>query len=144
MFFGLLATSFLFFSFAGSKGGEVIQIFLNGKLVMEQYVSMEKTVRTLQLGSGSANDKLDIYYSHCGRTGTDRTIAVKDEKNNVLKTWKFANAKEKSGMTIIVKDILNLQKNKETKFNLVYTSQELPAGKTIALIDLGNKSFAKR
>ena len=144
MLFGLFAASLLLLSFSTGKGGENFQIFLNGKMIMQQFVSMDNSVKTLQLSSATANDKLDIYYSHCGQTGTDRSITVKDEKNNSLKTWKFANSKEKSAMTIMVKDIYAALKNKETKFNLVYASKELPTGRSLAIVNLSNSSFAKR
>lgn len=142
--FGLMITSFLLFSFSTGKGGDSFQIYLNGKMLMEQYVHMEKSVKSLQINSASANDKLDIYYSHCGHTGTDRSITVKDEKNNALKTWKFGNTKEKSAMTVMVKDIHAVLKNKESKFSLVYSSKELPSGKSLAVVNLSNSSFARR
>jgi hypothetical protein len=143
MLFGLFVASLLLFSFATGKGGENFQIYLNGKMIMQQFVSMDNSIKTLQLSSSSANDKLDIYYSHCGQTGTDRSITVKDQKGNALKTWKFANAKEKSAMTIMVRDIYSVLKNKETKFSLVYASKELPKGRSLAVVNLSNSSFAK-
>jgi hypothetical protein len=142
--FGLLAMSLLLFSFSTGKGGDSFQIYLNGKMVMDQAVYMEKSVKNLQINSTSVNDKLDIYYSHCGHTGTDRSITVKDEKNNALKTWKFADTKAKSAMTIMVKDINAVLKNKESKFNLVYSSKEMPSGKSLAVVNLSSSSFARK
>jgi hypothetical protein len=142
--FGILITSLLLFSFSTGKGGDTFQIYLNGKMVMEQFVYMEKSVKSLQISSTSVNDKLEIYYSHCGHTGTDRSITVKDEKNNALKTWKFGNTKEKSAMTIMVKEIQAALKNKDSKISLVYTSKELPSGKSLAVVNLSNSSFARK
>jgi hypothetical protein len=139
-----LTASFLLFSFSNGKGGDSFQIYLNGKVLIDQAVYMDKSVKSLQINSTSSNDKLDIYYSHCGRTGTDRSITVKDEKNNAVKTWKFADTKERSAMTMMMKDIHAALKNKESKFSLVYSSKELPSGKSLAVLNLSNRSFARK
>ena len=98
MLFGLLAATGMLFSFS-PKGGESFEIYLNGKLVIQQAVYVDKSVKSLQLTSTSVNDKLDIYYNHCGQTGKSRIVSIKDEKGNILKTWKFADASGRSAMT---------------------------------------------
>jgi hypothetical protein len=123
------------FSFTSNFGGDSFEVWLNGKRVLQQYVHLSKGVQTLQLANASENDRLEIYYRHCGQTGTNRYITVQDEKNRPLKVWKFTNATEKNvAMSFKLKDILALKKNKSDKLNLVYSSTELPKGRLLATI----------
>jgi hypothetical protein len=144
MLFGLLASAVLLFSFSSPKGGDSFEIFLNGNRLVQQFVHVDNSVKTLQVTSTSVNDKLDIYYSHCGRTGTSRNITVKDEKGKILKTWKFADASGKSAMTIMLKDLYSLEKNDQPKFSIVYSSRELPAGKSLATLNLGSSNVVRK
>ena len=123
------------FSFSSKRGGDSFEIVLNGKRVLQQFVYASKGVQTIQLTQTSDNDKLDIYYSHCGQVGKDRYITIKNEKGQPIKAWKFADAVDKKGaMSFKLKDILSLRKNKTDKLNLSYSSSELPAGRTLATI----------
>lgn len=131
----LLVACATLLSFTSKRGGDSFEILLNGKRVLQQFVYASKGVQTIQLAQTSENDKLDIYYSHCGQVGKDRYITVKDEKDQPLKVWKFANAVDKNvAMSFKLKDILSLRKNKTDKLNLFYSSSELPAGRTLATI----------
>ena len=103
--------------------------------MLQQFVYASKGVQTIQFTQTSENDKLDIYYSHCGQVGKNRYITIKNEKDQPIKAWKFADAIDKNGaMSFILKDILSLRKNKTDKLNLFYSSSELPAGRTLATI----------
>jgi len=66
------------FSFSPKRGGDSFEIVLNGKRVLQQFVYASKGVQTIQLAPTSDNDKLDIYYSHCGQVGKDRYITIKN------------------------------------------------------------------
>lgn len=123
------------FSFSSKRGGDSFEIVLNGKRVLQQFVYASKGVQTIQLTQTSDNDKLDIYYNHCGQVGKNRYIAIKNEKDEPIKVWKFADAVDKNGgMSFKLKDVLSLRKNKTDKLNLFYSSSELPAGRTLATI----------
>jgi hypothetical protein len=123
------------FSFSAKRGGDSFEIVLNGKRVLQQFVYASKGVQTIQLTPTSDNDKLDIYYNHCGQVGKNRYITVKDEKDQPVKVWKVADAVNKNGaMSFKLKDILSLRKNKTDKLNLFYSSSELPLGRTLATI----------
>jgi len=127
------------FSFTSKFGGDSFEVRLNGKRILQQFVHVSKGVQTLHLANASANDRLDIYYSHCGQTGTNRLITVKDEKDRPLKVWKFTDATEKNAaMSFRLKDILSLKRHKTDKLNLVYSSSQLPNGRMIATIDSEN------
>jgi hypothetical protein len=133
------------FSFSPKTGGDSFEIWLNGKRILQQYVYIAKGVQTLELTSTSDNDKLDIYYSHCGQIGKSRYITIKDEKERSLKVWKFADTPGKNAaMSFKLKDILGLRKNKTDKLNLFYTSHELPDGRLLATIISENETGIAR
>ena len=133
------------FSFSPKTGGDSFEIWLNGKRILQQYVYIAKGVQTLALTSTSDNDKLDIYYSHCGQIGKSRYITIKDEKNKALKVWKFTDVTDKNAaMSFKLKDILSLRKNKTDKLNLFYSSHELPDGRLLAIIVSGNETGIAR
>lgn len=131
----LLLVCATLFSFSSRKGGDSFEIVLNGKKVLQQFVYASKGVQTIQLTQTSDNDKVDIYYSHCGQVGKNRYITIKNEKDQPIKVWKFTDAGDKNAaMSFKLKDILCLRKNKTDKLNLFYSSSELPAGRTLATI----------
>jgi len=133
------------FSFSSKKGGDSFEIVLNGKRVLQQFVYASKGVQTIQLAATSDNDKLDIYYNHCGQVGKNRYITIKNEKDQPIKVWKFADAVDKNGaMSFKLKDILSLRKNKTDKLNLFYNSSELPAGRTLATIAGDETGIARK
>jgi len=142
------ATLFLTtFSFAAIAGGDTYEIYLNNKLVFKQRVLNTTAVdlNSLQLTKENYNDELEVYYSHCGVTGTGRSIEIKDDKGNVLKEWKFKDVSgANASMTIPVKEILDLQKsNPNAALNLYYfSSKYLPKGRMIASIKLPGKNNA--
>lgn len=123
-------------------GGESFEIFLNNKLLVRQHVTQSFSLQNLNLTQANANDKLVIYYNHCGMPGKARTIAIKDAAGNVLKKYTFgdaANAKE--GMTIPVKELLDLEKkNKGVHLAIHYTAKELPKGLTLSEVLFNEKS----
>ena len=133
------------FSFSPKTGGDSFEIWLNGKRILQQYVYIAKGVQTLGLTSTSDNDKVDIYYSHCGQIGKSRYITIKDEKDKALKVWKFTDVTDKNAaMSFKLKDILSLKKNKTDKLNLFYSSHELPDGRLLAIIVSENETGIAR
>jgi hypothetical protein len=123
------------FSFSSKMGGDSFEIWLNGKKVLQQFVYASKGVQTLHINSASANDKMELYYSHCGQVGTSRYITIKDESNRPVKVWKFADATaSNTAMSVALKDILTLKKNQNSKLSLFYSSKQLPEGRTLAII----------
>ena len=129
------------FSFSSKRGGDSFEIWLNGKMMLQQVVHVSSGVKTLHLNPASANDKLEVYYRHCGQVGTNRYITIKDENDNPLKVWKFADSNGNSqAMSIKLKDISNLKKNKDSKLNIFYSSSELPNGKLLASLAVSNET----
>jgi hypothetical protein len=136
-----LAASFMTLSaFTGNMGGDSFTIYLNDKLLLKEYVYGAQGIKNLQLDQRSYNDQLNIYYNHCGQTGTDRSIILKDGQNRILKEWHFPDATgANTAMTCRVKDILDLQKGGGA-INLYYTSRELRNGRLLASIQAAGDS----
>lgn len=129
---------------SNAGGGDSYQIYLNKKLVLTQYVNNVSTgIMTLQLDKSNYNDQLVIVYSHCGVTGKGRNIVVKNDQNQVLKEWKYADVEgSDASMIIPVKDILELKKNNTgSTLNLYYFASELlPGGRMLTSLRLDDKS----
>src|SRR6187399_564936 len=86
----LVAFCATMFSFSANPGGDVITISLNGKEMIKQFVHRDATVKNLSLADANGDDILRIQYDHCGKTGTQRSIAIETNKK-VLKSWNFAD-----------------------------------------------------
>jgi len=139
----LLAATTLFFSFSAKRGGDVFEIYLNGKKMLQQFTHVDRSVKTLTLAPSSENDRIEVLYSHCGHPGTARTITLRNERNEVVKKMIFGEGKDKrSLMGFYRKDIA---KDKMARVSLYYSSKELPEGKLLAILAWGdNKATAKR
>jgi len=133
-------------AFSGSFGGDSFTIYLNNKLLVQQYVARHEGIKSLSLDQAKPNDQLMIYYSHCGRLGTGRSIVLKDAQNNTVKEWHFVDAEgANNAMTCRVKDILDSGRGNAT-INLYYSSRELPEGRLLASLQLndGKQAFDKK
>ena len=135
----LLMTTIMF-SFTLSRGGDVFKIYLNDKMVVEQFVSNQTSVKMLALDQANVNDRVSIYYSHCGKIGQKRTLIIRDAQDNFLKEWRFSDSKgEHQPMVITVKDILQLQKS-NSRLNVYYSSMEMPKGKHLTTVVFSGKN----
>jgi len=139
----LLAIITALFSFSSPLGGDLYEIYLDNKMVVKQYVTMKEPVKTLELDKSIADQQLDVFYSHCGKTGTKRSITIRDGQN-ILKQWSYPDGGTvNTKMACKVKDLLSLQKtNNPTSVDLIYSSQEMPEGKILATLVLENDSRA--
>lgn len=133
----------ILFSFSGRKGGDIVEIYVNGKQVVQQFVHIDKSVKTLNLPLLGNNDKIEVFYSHCGHSGTNREITVRNEKNEIIRKLSFADSKDnRSFMRFQAKD---LPGGKNAKLGLYYAAKELPEGRLLATIIWNdNKAVAKR
>ena len=147
LFVLLLALSGMLFSFSvrtaeklfpnnNNFGGEGFEVYLNNKLVLQQYGEKMNTVKTLELDQRAGNGQLAIRYYHCGKPGKSRVVTIKDEQNVVLKEWRFGDAKDAAArVSCNVKDIFALPKFKAgRKLNLYYAASELPNGRLLATL----------
>lgn len=130
-------------SFSPKPGGEGFEIYLNNKVVLQQYGGDMNTVKSLQLTQSSAADQLTVKYHHCGKIGKNRIITIKDGQNKVLKEFRYTDAATPvSAMAINVKDILSLKKGSST-LKLFYSSSELPNGRVLASINTSSGITAR-
>ncbi|MET0393280.1 MAG: hypothetical protein ABW019_09070 [Chitinophagaceae bacterium] len=131
-------------SFAAAPGGDKFEIYLNNKLILEQFVTQRAGARYLTLHQTNYDDRISVSYSHCGQAGRDRVISIRDENNKVLKQWKFADAAGSKTMSWQASGIMDLQKDKShDRLQLWYTSRELPDGKLLATVVRGNNNYAR-
>src|SRR5690349_4715302 len=110
--FSLLTVAMLFvtgaalFSFSNLKGCDSLEIYAGGKQLLQQFFHGDNSVKTLQLPQPATTDKIEVYYSHCGISGKNRVLTIKDNKDNLIKELKFADVKEKRDpMTFSLKDV---------------------------------------
>ena len=140
-----LALAAVLFSFSrDNAGGEGFEIYLNNKVVLQQYGNDMNKVKTLNLDNAADNDQLAIRYHHCGRVGKNRTVIIRDGQDNILKEWKFSDVSDAAArMTCKVKEIRDLQTGKDKTLKLYYSSSELPKGRLLTSIVAGTKNVAK-
>lgn len=118
------------------RGGDSFEIYLGKTLAVQQFLHMDKAVKTINLAAARSTDDIKVSFSHCGVTATNRTLALKDNRT-VLKTWTFANVKTggSAAMTIPVNDIAVIQKNQHGKsLALFYTSDLMKDGVVLATL----------
>lgn len=126
-------------SLRAHAGGDYFKVYLNNKLIIDQPVWEPLNLQQLQLDKANENDKLTFHYSHCGKLGSGRKIAVQDAKGKVIREWKFADApgSKQSGMVIAVKELLALQ---QSDLRFFYTAKELPKGQLVGTFHVGGKT----
>lgn len=130
-------------TFTALAGGvDRYEIYLNNKLLLKQSVNQPLSLQSLQLNKSNMKDELVIYYYHCGQTGRGRKLAIKDENGNIVKEWKFENASgSNTGMTIAVKDLLQLEKkHANNQLSIFYTSELLQKGRMLTGVQFTDKA----
>ena len=127
-------------SFTTPWGGDRYRVYINNKLVTEQFVLLQKTAPVIQLDQRSQADQVSVYYSHCGKAGSARHLTIKDAQGKDLKTWNFADAAVDAPMVCKAKDIFGLHAQ---KLGLYYSSKELPAGRLLATVVLSKDIVAQ-
>lgn len=118
-------------SFDSPPGGDSFTVYLNDKLLVQQYVHNKEKTKTISLQQASASDIIKVHYSHCGKMGIARNLFIKDQQNKTLKAWKFedSNDGDKGSMKLQAGEVAKLQKGSANKtLSLVYSSEQLPEG----------------
>ncbi len=135
--FVAIAATLLSFTANSPAGGEGFEIYVNGKVVLQQFGKNMNNVKILQLNPASSNDKLTIKYHHCGQVGKNRFVTIKNADGNLLKVWRYTDATA-GDMSCTVKDLLSLQKGKSGALKIFYSSSELPNGRQLVDIVFGD------
>jgi hypothetical protein len=132
------------FSFSKRTGGDTFAIYLNNKVLLEERVLPEAAVKSLTLSPGDFNGTLKVHYSHCGQIGINRSLSIKDSDNKVLKTWDFRDSSSPL-IDVDVKELYALKNDpRNQRFQLLYSSKEIPKGKVLAAIILPDDTKASR
>ncbi len=141
----LVCTALFSFSAPSKPGGEGYEVYLNNKLVVQQYGSKMSDVQSITLAPSALSSQLTVRYHHCGRAGKARTIVVKNEKNTAVKTWNYGDASKPDAlMACNVKELFALHKNNSGSLGLYYSASELPQGRLIVKIDISNKDVTSK
>ena len=126
--FAILSLSF----FAFRPGGDIYEIYLNKQLLMKQYSTQPLAIKSLHLTKANAADQLIVFYSHCGTIGKGRKLSLRNEQGKVMKEWQFADASGKDGgMSIPVKELLQVEAQTNAALSLFYSSDLTPKGKAL-------------
>ena len=142
----LLPISLFMAAFIAPMGGEGYEIYIDNKLVIQQFGQQMKQVKNLQLNSSQVKSELNVKFFHCGMAGKSRVLELRTPGKKVLKQWQFANEDAKNfAITVPVKEILDLQKKAGTgTLHLFYSSKEAPEGRFLAGVTMADKSVATR
>jgi len=144
--FGVALCTILF-SFSSIIGAHQVQVFLDDQKVIDHYVESGSVAPTLHVNPAENHAELIVRYNECGRTVTGRTITIKDEKNNVLKDWRFEGptAGLNDPMVCSIKEITALKQKGSNTLKLYYSSKEFSEGLQIAnlVIDGGATTALK-
>lgn len=145
MAFLLLIATFVV-SFVSPAGGEGYEIYIDNKLVLQQFGQQAKQVKNLQLNSAQIKSELKVKFYHCGMAGKSRTLELKSPDQKVLRQWQFANEEGKNfAISVPVKEIAELQeKSGAGTLHLFYASKEVPQGRFLAGIIITDNASAKR
>ncbi|HVF80291.1 MAG TPA: hypothetical protein VM884_00070 [Flavisolibacter sp.] len=137
----LIMTAVFFQGFSAKPGGDFYRIFLNDKMVVEQFLTQPQGSSAISLNTSNGNDHLFIHFSHCGVAGKERTITLKDEKGKPVKVWRFADSKS-TVMQLPVKEIATAS-GKMISGTIYYASKEKPSSQLLTRLDLKKPVVAK-
>jgi len=138
----LVATSSFIYSFVTPMGGEGFEIYIDNKLVLQQFNQEMKQLKNIQLTAAHSKSELKVKYYHCGMVGKSRTLELKNSDQKTVKRWEFDNSEGKNfAITVAVKEILDSQeKLGNGTIYLYYSSKEAPKGRLLAGIVNANKN----
>ncbi|MEO7988479.1 MAG: hypothetical protein ABI663_03000 [Chryseolinea sp.] len=131
------------FSIAPGTGAHSVKVYLDSKLMVEQYLDFHKTdAPKLILDPAEKYNQLIVKYSECGRTVTGRKLTLKDNNNKVLKDWRFEGSSTgfNESMTCLVKDIIALKQKGSNTLKLYYSSTEFPEGQQVVYVVINDKA----
>ncbi len=138
---GITAICLLLLSFSNKPGGEGFEVYLNNKLILQQFGSAMNKVQSISLPEGSAADQLVIRYHHCGKTVKNRTLTIKNGEEKVLKVFTYNdNPDPAAPMSCKVKELFHLKKGTNNLLKIYYRSSELPEGRQLAAIQFSKNN----
>ena len=128
-------------SFKTNPGGEGFEVYLDNKVVLQQFGNDLAKVSTLEVTRESINSKMTVKYWHCGKIGKSRSITIKDMDDHTLKVYRYPDTNSRiSAMEIPVRDMFS--NNKSSTLKIYYTSSELPKGRELVHLTTTKGSLA--
>lgn len=137
----------ILFSFAPLPGAHSVKVYLDSKLVIDQYVNFKSEAPKLTLDPPEKYAQLIVKYNECGRTVTGRVLTLKDAQDKVLKDWRYEGSSTgfSESMACSIKDIIALKQKGSNTLKLYYSSKDFPEGHQVAsLIISGNVATASK
>ncbi len=126
----MLVSILLLQSFSAKPGGEGFEIFLNNKPVVQQYGTDMNDIKTIQLNRDLANNKMTLKYYHCGRSGKNRIVEIRNDQNKTINIYHYPDTTPITAMEVPLNEIIKVKT--ATNFKLFYSSSELPKGRVLA------------
>ena|SRR5436305_1587745 len=117
-------------AFIPKYGGDSFEIRLGNKVLVKEYVVQHVALKTVTLSKENLNDRLTVYYNHCGQTGINRIISLQNASGKLIKQWRFTDGNN-TGMDLPVKDVLLTMEKNGNNLGLYYASQQLPNGRLL-------------
>lgn len=143
LFAGVLTVAALLFStlssFRATRGGEGFEVYLNNKQIASHYGKELSKQARLELDPSAAKLELKVIYYHCGENGKKRQLVLRDEKNQSIHTWNFADETKPATAMVVRLDQLDAYKNAKgtIRWTLHYFSKETPSGRALAVVEQG-------
>lgn len=128
----LMVVSAVIFGFSENAGGDKYTVSLNEKVLLEEYVIPGHRPRAIPIPVAGVDDVLKVEYSHCGKRGVARSIAIHERGNEALKRWYFP---DNAALAVSMKELTSLSRTR-AELQLVYFSREIPEGKVLATLTL--------
>ena len=138
----LVAASSFMYAFVAPAGGEGFEIYIDNKLVLQQFNQEMKELKNIQLTAAQSKSMLQVKYYHCGMVGKGRILELKNANQKTIKRWEFDNSEGKNfAITVAVKEILDSKdKTDNGTIYLYYSSKETPQGRLLAgIVPSANK-----
>ena len=125
-------------------GLDYYELYIGKKLILKRALNQPLNLESLPISQANANEQLIIYYYQCNapdKLASHRVITLKDANGNKIKEWKFDDAKgSNTGMSISIKELLQLQKANKNSLALFYTAEGKTRDEKLVSVAAGNKT----
>jgi hypothetical protein len=125
-------------------GLDYYELYIGKKLILKRALNQPLSLESLPITQANSNEQLIIYYYQCNapdKLASNRVIILKDANGNKIKEWKFDNAKgSNTGMSISIKELLQLQKANKNSLALFYTAEGKTREEKLVSVATENKT----
>ncbi len=141
--FGLAILCSSFVGWKAGVGSDVVQIYLNNKLIMSEVANKPIDLKALPISEANSADNLVVIFKKCHPTdGIDknRTIMIRDAGGKTVREWTFTGSEDNGGMIIPVREVLDLMKKSNDALTLTYSGSMRVNGQKTAGVVTPKKS----